>query len=140
MTRHSLLIALALLSLPLLPTSRVQAQTTPDLNQEYRPAFEKWKSELVEDRRQNWLTLVGLFWLKPGVNSFGTDQGNAVILPPGTAPEKAGAFDLQGKIVTVTFREGVSGKVAGTAVTTSHLDPDVSGHPTVVELGNLRMH
>jgi uncharacterized protein len=119
---------------------KAQAQTVPAFDQAYRNNFEKWKADLVEDRRQNWLTLVGLFWLKPGENSFGTDQGNALVLPSGTAPGKAGAFDLQEKKVTVRFRDGVSGKVGGTPITTSHLDPDVSGHPTVVELGSLRMH
>jgi len=140
MTRHSLLIALALLSLPLLPTSRVQAQTTPDLNQEYRQAFEKWKSELVEDRRENWLTLVGLFWLKPGDNSFGSDASNTLVLPTSAAPAHAGTFKLQGKDVTVAFQPGVTASVAGKVAGTMKLDPDVSGHPTVVELGSLRMH
>src|SRR5215471_11371645 len=128
---RSICFLAVLCGMGIVPASlKAQEQAAAVLDQSYRQSFEKWKADLVEDRRQNWLTLVGLFWLKPGVNSFGTDQGNAVILPPGTAPEKAGAFDLQGKNVTVTFREGVSGKVAGTPVTTSHLDPDVSGHPT----------
>ena len=116
------------------------AQAPPVLDQDYRQSFEKWKGDLVEDRRQNWLTLVGLFWLKPGENTFGSDPSNELVLPAGTAPGKAGTFDLQGKNVSISFRDGVAGKVAGTPVTTAHLDPDVSGHPTVVELGSLRMH
>ena len=117
-----------------------QGQASPAFDQAYRTSFEKWKADLDEDRRQNWLTLVGLFWLKPGGNTFGTDQENAIVLPSGTAPGKAGTFDLQGKSVTVTFRDGVSGKVGGAPITTSPLDPDVAGHPTVLELGTLRMH
>jgi len=43
------------------------AQTPPPaLDQGYRQSFEKWKAELIQDRKQNWLTLVGLFWLKRG--------------------------------------------------------------------------
>jgi uncharacterized protein (DUF1684 family) len=117
-----------------------QAQAAPVLDQDYRQSFEKWKADLVEDRRQNWLTLVGLFWLKPGANTFGSDPNNELVLPAGTAPGKAGKFDLQGKNVSISFRDGVSGTVGGMPVTTTHLDPDVSGHPTVVELGSLRMH
>lgn len=117
-----------------------QARTASGLDQDYRQSFEKWKTDLVEDRRKNWLTLVGLFWLKPGENTFGSDVGNAVVLPVGTAPAKAGTFDLEGKNVTVEFRDGVSGSIGGMPVTTSQLDPDVSGHPTVVEFGSLRMH
>ena len=117
-----------------------QAQSAPVLDEAYRESFEKWKANLVEDRRQNWLTLVGLFWLKPGENTFGSDSTNALVLPAGTAPGKAGAFNLQGKNVSIAFRDGVAGKVGGAPVATAHLDPDVSGHPTVVELGSLRMH
>jgi uncharacterized protein (DUF1684 family) len=117
-----------------------QAQAAPVLDQDYRQSFEKWKADLVADRRQNWLTLVGLFWLKPGANTFGSDPNNELVLPAGTAPGKAGKFDLQGKNVSISFRDGVSGTVGGMPVTTTHLDPDVSGHPTVVELGSLRMH
>ena len=119
---------------------KTQAQSAPVLNEAYRQSFEKWKADLVEDRRQNWLTLVGLFWLKSGENTFGSDLTNALVLPAGTAPGKAGTLHLKGKDVSITFRDGVGGKVGGTPVTTGHLDPDVSGHPTVVELGSLRMH
>ena len=39
----------------------------------YQQSFDKWKGDLVEDLKQEWLPLAGLFWLKPGENSFGTD-------------------------------------------------------------------
>jgi uncharacterized protein (DUF1684 family) len=118
----------------------VRAADDPAITDTYRQAFEKWKSELVEDRRENWLTLVGLFWLKPGDNSFGSDASNTLVLPGGTAPAHAGIFKLHGKDVTVAFQPGVTGSVAGQPAGTMKLDPDVSGHPTVVELGSLRMH
>jgi len=118
----------------------VRAADDPVITDTYRQAFEKWKSELVEDRRENWLTLVGLFWLEPGDNTFGSDMSNKVVLPSGTAPAHAGTFKLQGKDVTVTFQPGVTASVAGKAAGNMKLEPDVSGHPTVVELGSLRMH
>ena len=131
---------IALLCGPGMAVATAQAKAAPVLDQDYRQSFEKWKADLVEDRRQNWLTLVGLFWLKPGENTFGSDPSNALVLPAGTVPDKAGTFDLEGKNVTIRLRDGVAGKVGGTPVRTTHLDPDVSGHPTVVELGSLRMH
>ena len=36
----------------------------------YQQSFLKWKAELVDDLKQNWLTLAGLFWLKPGENTW----------------------------------------------------------------------
>ena len=73
----------------------------------YLRSFDKWKGELVDDLKQNWLPLAGLFWLKPGENSFGADVGNAIIFPKG--PAQAGIIDLQGTDVIVKFFPGASG-------------------------------
>jgi uncharacterized protein (DUF1684 family) len=80
----------------------------------------------------------GLFWLKTGENSFGADAGNAIVLS-GPTPSHAGTFRLQGKDVTVNLAEGVTGAIQGKAVTNAKRDLDTSGHPTVVELGSLRL-
>ena len=105
----------------------------------YRKAYEKWKLQRIDDLKQNWLNLVGLFWLQPGANTFGNDAKNAIVLPKGPAPGQAGSFDLQGGKVTVRFAPGVLGKTALKTVDGAELQPDVSGHPTIVELGSLRM-
>jgi uncharacterized protein (DUF1684 family) len=104
----------------------------------YQQSFDKWKAELVDDLKQNWLPLAGLFWLKPGENSFGTDSSNAVVFPKG--PAKAGVFTLQGEQVTVKFLPGAQAKIEGKTVESAKLDPDTSDHRTVVEMGSLRMH
>src|SRR5579859_4754579 len=65
----------------------------------YVQSFEKWKAEETDDLKANWLSLAGLFWLKPGVNPFGSDGGNAVVFPKG--PAHAGEFDPEGKEVTI---------------------------------------
>jgi len=67
----------------------------------YQQSFEKWKGKLVDDLKQEWLPLAGLFWLKPGENSFGTDPKNAIVFPKG--PARAGSFTLLGKTVTAQF-------------------------------------
>ena len=104
----------------------------------YVQAFEKWKAEQVDDLKQNWLPLAGLFWLKPGVNSFGTGPENAVVFPKG--PAHAGEFDLEGKDVTIKLLPEAHATSTGQALTKAKLDPDVSGHSTVVEMGSLRFH
>ncbi len=105
----------------------------------YRQSFEKWKLEMVDDLKKNWLTLAGLFWLKPGSNTIGTDTASAVTLPDGSAAAHVGSFELQDGNVTVKFLPGVPAKIDGQPITTASLQPDVSGKPTVVELGSLRM-
>ena len=48
---------------------------TPAVSEAYQKSFNQWRAELVASRRQNWLTLVGLFWLKEGANAFGSADG-----------------------------------------------------------------
>src|ERR1700688_844046 len=89
----------------------------------YVQSFEKWKAEQIDDLKQNWLPLAGLYWLKPGVNSFGTAAENGVVFPKG--PAHAGEFDLEGKDVTVKLRPEVRAMIAGKAFATAKLDADV---------------
>ena len=104
----------------------------------YAQEFEKWKAEQTDDLKANWLSLVGLFWLKPGVSTFGSDSGNAIIFPKG--PARAGEFVLQGKEVTLRMSPDANATIAGKPATTAKLDPDISNHPTKVEMGSLTFH
>ena len=110
----------------------------PPVDAAYQQSFDKWKTELADDMRQNWVPLAGLFWLKPGENTFGTDSSNAIVFPKG--PAHAGSFVLQGDEVTVKFLPGVDAKIAGKPANTAKLDSDASGHSTLVEMGSLRLH
>jgi uncharacterized protein (DUF1684 family) len=107
-------------------------------NAAYVQDFDKWKAEQVDDLKQNWLPLAGLFWLKPGLNSFGTAADNSVVFPKG--PAHAGEFTLEGKDVTVRMLPEAQATVAGKTLTSAKLDADISGHATEVEMGSLRFH
>jgi len=104
----------------------------------YMQSFEKWKAEQIEDLKQNWLPLAGLYWLKPGANSFGTAPENTVVFPRG--PAHAGEFDLEGKDVTIKLLPDAHATLAGAPLTTAKLTPDISGHASLVEMGTLRFH
>jgi len=117
--------------------SAVLAQSAQPPNAAYLKSFEKWKAELVDDLKQNWLVLAGLFWLKPGANTFGSAADNAVVLPSG--PAHAGVFQRNGKDVTVEVLPGVQAKINGKVQARAALKADVSGSPTVIELGSLRL-
>jgi uncharacterized protein (DUF1684 family) len=110
--------------------------TAPDAA--YVQSFEKWKAEETDDLKANWLSLAGLFWLKPGANTFGTDAANAFVFPQG--PAHAGEFDLEGKEVTLKLLPATPATIDGKRVTTARLDPDTSDHVTHVEMGSLRFH
>jgi uncharacterized protein (DUF1684 family) len=104
----------------------------------YVQSFEKWKAEQVDHLRQNWLPLAGLFWLKPGVNSFGAAPENTIIFPKG--PAHAGEFDLDGKDVTIKVLPDAHASLAGAPLTIAKLAPDISGHASLVEMGPLQFH
>jgi uncharacterized protein len=109
----------------------------PSPDATYLKAYDKWKAELVQDLRENWLSLAGLFWLKAGENTFGSDSGNAIVFPKG--PAHAGAFELQGTDITVKLSPDAHAMVDGKPVTTIKLQPDISSNPTVMEIGSLRI-
>jgi uncharacterized protein len=128
--RAAVLTGILILSLPTL------AIQPPDAA--YLQSFEKWKSELVEDLKQNWLVLAGLFWLKPGANTFGSASDNAIVLPSG--PAHAGVFQLQSDSVSVELQKDSLAKIDGKSVTQSKLQADITGKATLIEMGSLRMH
>jgi uncharacterized protein len=116
-------------------SSLIAAAQPPDTA--YLQSFEKWKAELIDSRKKNWLPLAGLFWLKPGENTFGSADDNVIVLPAG--PAHAGVFERQDKAVTVKLQSGVAAKIGGKIAAESKLDADVTDHPTIIELGALRM-
>ena len=105
---------------------------------EYIAAFEKWKAEETEDLKANWLPLVGLFWLKPGVNTFGSDPSNAIVFPKG--PAHAGEFDVKGNEVILKLLPTAAASIDGKPATTAELQPDTSEHLTRVDMGTLHFH
>ena len=109
----------------------------------YRAEVQKWRADREARLKADggWLTVVGLFWLAEGPNRFGTDPSGAIVLPQGSAPAKAGIFELKGDRVTVSLLPGAAGRVAGKRVSgTLALRPDTSGSPDVLEMGTLTMH
>lgn len=69
----------------------------------YVQKIKAWQQHRVDGLRKpdSWLTLVGLFWLKPGPNTIGSDPSNRVVLPK-NAPAKLGTLTLAGSTVTYT--------------------------------------
>lgn len=131
-------LATLLTFLVLLSTLLLAANPSQPPDAVYQQSFDKWKTELIDDLKQNWLPLAGLFWLKPGANSFGADESNAVIFPKG--PARAGVFELQGTEVTVKFSPGAHATIDGKPAADAKLQPDISGHATYMEMGSLRFH
>jgi uncharacterized protein len=133
---HRIRIAAVILLVTLGTSLTARAQ----VDAAYQREIDKFRAEEIEDLKSNWLLLAGLFWLKPGANMFGTAASNAIVLLEGTAPARAGVFELSGEEVTLKMEPGAAATIDNQPVTTARLQPDTSGKPTVVALGRLRMH
>nr|AGT45841.1 hypothetical protein PPT_M2_33 [uncultured marine bacterium PPT_M2] len=83
------------------------------------------------------LALAGLFWLKPGKNSFGTDQGNDFVLPVGSAPGRVGYFELKTNTIGVDVVIGTMVKLNGRSISRwTELKSDASAQPDIIELNH----
>jgi uncharacterized protein (DUF1684 family) len=125
-------------ALPMFALVLFGAMSTEAPDAAYVQSFEKWKGELTADLKENWLSLAGLFWLKAGANTFGSDPANPIVFPKVAA--HAGEFDLSGKDVTLKLLPDTKATIDGKPVGTAKLDPDTSEHVTEVEMGSLRFH
>lgn len=65
------------------------------------PAYEAeiaaWRARRLATltAEDGWLSVTGLFWLKPGANRFGSAPGNEIVLPGTGTPALAGTLDLR---------------------------------------------
>jgi uncharacterized protein len=108
----------------------------------HRREIEAWRAGREQRLKADggWLTVSGLFWLRPGANSFGADAGNAIVLPAHSAPARAGRFVLEGRHVTAEVLPGVTVTMAGKPVTRTPLLPGGgSTAPDVLALGDLTL-
>ncbi len=71
---------------------------------DYKSSIEAWQKHRIEGLRKpdSWLTLAGLFWLKPGDNTIGSAADNNFVLPEGAAPPHIGTVFLSGDKITFT--------------------------------------
>jgi len=109
----------------------------------YQQQVEKWKKDRLARLKSDdgWLTLVGLFWLKPGENKVGSEAKDTVVLPASKSPKYAASLFLENKKVTLQPAAGVNLLAEGKPVTAKiELKPDVTGTPTIIGLGNVNFH
>jgi uncharacterized protein (DUF1684 family) len=97
----------------------------------YLAEVEAWRRE--RERRltadDGWLTVAGLFWLKEGENSFGTDPSCDIVLPKGSAPPQAGVFEHRQGRTLLRWKDRPGEPL--------EMQPDTPGPPTIATLGDL---
>jgi len=117
----------------------------PDLPQMdpevHRSEVQAWHARRLEGLRQpdGWLSVIGLDWLEPGENRFGSDSTNAVVFPAvAGVPGRVGSFFLEGDAVRMEVEPGVQVTHEGETVTSLVLFSDAAGRPATARLGSLR--
>ncbi len=77
---------------------------------DWKKADQDWRARAEQSLRKDngWLTLAGRYVMKPGVNTFGTGEGNDIVFPKGLGPERMGTVSVDVGKVTVKAAEGLS--------------------------------
>ncbi len=104
----------------------------------YVQEINQWHAERIASlkRPDGWLSLVGLQWLSPGENTFGSDSANDIVFPP-KAPARVGRFFLKDTVITVEINPDVAVYCDGKRVHQQRLHHDLTGHPTILTYGSL---
>lgn len=113
-------------------------QIDPDLHQ---AEIQAWQVRRVEGLKAptGWLSVIGLDWLEPGENTFGSDPSNDVVFPAiEGVPARAGSFFLENGQVRMDVAPGVPITEGGKQVTTLMLYSAGGGRPPTAHLASLQ--
>ncbi len=82
---------------------------TAEEREAHQTEVENWHVKRIEEVKapNGWLNLIGLYWLEPGVNTFGSGSDNDVVISSLLLPVKAGQFLLKGDTVSMLTEKDV---------------------------------
>ncbi|MDZ7372133.1 MAG: DUF1684 domain-containing protein [candidate division KSB1 bacterium] len=105
----------------------------PLFGEDYAKSVETWRQQRINNlkRPDGWLSLIGLFWLREGENSFGSDSGNDLVFPADKADPFLGVFILKDGAVTLRAAKGADIRCHGERVGILPLTAD-DGEPTIL--------
>jgi uncharacterized protein len=114
------------------------AAAPPDAS--HRQEVEKWRAKHEADYRKEYVGLAGLFSLKLGVNTVGSDKSNDIVLPEAT-PSSIGRFVMEDIRVRFEPNPGVQAAIKGKAITspTELKHDEEKGGPDEVEVAGIAM-
>jgi uncharacterized protein (DUF1684 family) len=113
---------------------------TPKALEVHQTEVEAWHAARIANLKSanGWLNLVGLYWLEPGINTFGSDSGNALVFPQGKIVPHAGYFLVKDNTVTLVVNKGVLATVDKDTIDSRLIfHPDSTRAPQV-QVGELR--
>jgi uncharacterized protein (DUF1684 family) len=108
-------------------------------SQAYTQEINQWRAKRLASLTSDsgWLSLIGLFWLKEGKNTFGSDASNDIVIPK--VPPRAGEFMLANGVVTFRTPHAQTFIVDGAPISSVELKHDLDEKPTLVRFGSLTL-
>ena len=107
----------------------------------YRKEIETWQAKRVERLKSpnGWLSLVGLEWLKEGMNTIGSAKDNAIVIAK--APPHLGNIVLdRGKATFSLDPRATEAKIDGEKKPGAELADDSQEKPTTVSFGTVNFY
>lgn len=106
---------------------------------EYIKSVKAFHSQRIERLKQpdSWLSLAGLYWLKEGENSFGSDESNDIVFPNKSASAKLGVFVLEDSQILAKITDGVKVYLNNIRVSYQIMYNDLTNNPTILKHGSL---
>ena len=98
-----------------------------------------WHSKRIDGLKKDtgWLNLVGLYWLEEGENTVGSSDNNKIVFPK-NAPAEIGMLTLKDSIVIFNSARESDVKLNGETIINIEMKQDISGNPTILDVGTLR--
>lgn len=110
---------------------------------EYEREILAWRAARLKrlTAEDGWTTLVGLYWLEPGDNSFGRAASNSIVMDYPALPDHAGTFQVKGREVRFVAAPGASVLHDGRPVhAIGPLADDAVGAPMVLSIGTVSFY
>ncbi len=106
----------------------------------YRDEIERWRQKRLDSLKADdgWLTVSGLFWLKPGETKIGSDPSNDVMLPART-PGSLGTLTLADGKATFQPDPGVKITRNGSPFDGGEIQSDAGGHADILAVGDVKL-
>jgi uncharacterized protein (DUF1684 family) len=106
----------------------------------YHEEIEKWRQKRLADLKapDGWLSVTGLYWLRPGETKVGSDPASDLLLPD-RVPGLVGTFVLAGTSVDFRPATGVALTRNGTPCLGGRIYSDADPHPDALALSDVKL-
>jgi uncharacterized protein (DUF1684 family) len=106
----------------------------------YQQQIKTWRQHRLErlTAPTGWLSLVGLDWLKDGVNTLGSAKDSSIVLPK--APAHLGTITLAGGKATIALDPGADATIDGEKKSAGELLDDSHEKATTIAFGSVSFY